>query len=64
MCHVTGFLPYFYIPAPVGFRREQLKPFQLALEVLPPSTIHCCFCAVTNVETESGESRTTGYPSR
>jgi len=52
MCHVTGFLPYFYIPAPVGFRREQLKPFQLALEVPtpphnPPSTVtsgglSCC----------------------
>jgi len=34
MCHVTGFLPYFYIPAPIGFQRTQLQPFQVALEVL------------------------------
>jgi hypothetical protein len=35
MCHVTGFLPYFYIPAPIGFQREQLKAFQVVLEVRP-----------------------------
>jgi hypothetical protein len=33
MCHVTGFLPYFYIPAPIGFQRTQLQPLQVALEV-------------------------------
>jgi DNA polymerase delta subunit 1 len=32
MCHVTGFLPYFYIPAPIGFQRQHLQPLQLALE--------------------------------
>lgn len=33
MCHVLGFLPYFYIPAPIGFQRDQLQPLQVALEV-------------------------------
>ena len=56
MCHVTGFLPYFYIPAPVGFRREQLKPFQLALEVRSPA--NPALKQANGVE--SGESRTTG----
>jgi len=32
MCHVTGFQPYFYIPAPIGFQPHQLKPFTGALE--------------------------------
>ena len=35
MCHVTGFLPYFYIPAPIGFQRQHLQAFQVALEVRP-----------------------------
>ena len=33
MCHVTGFLPYFYIHAPVDFQTKHLQPLQLALEV-------------------------------
>ena len=36
MCVVTGFLPYFYIPAPIGFQKSQLSAFQLALEVPRP----------------------------
>ncbi|KAG0335796.1 DNA-directed DNA polymerase delta [Podila horticola] len=32
ICHVTGFLPYFYVPAPLGFRIEQINAFQTALE--------------------------------
>ena len=55
MCHVTGFLPYFYIPAPIGFQRTQLQPLQIALEVLPSKSW-------VN-RSESGESRTTRYSS-
>ncbi|KAI1321493.1 DNA-directed DNA polymerase delta [Mortierella claussenii] len=32
ICHVTGFLPYFYVPAPVGFKIENIPAFQSALE--------------------------------
>jgi len=32
MCHVTGFLPYFYIPAPIGFQNGHLNSFTQALE--------------------------------
>lgn len=53
MCHVTGFLPYFYIPAPIGFQRTQLQPLQVALEVPPQKS------QINGLE--SGESRTTCY---
>ncbi|KAG0004858.1 DNA-directed DNA polymerase delta [Entomortierella chlamydospora] len=32
ICHVTGFLPYFYVPAPVGFKIENIPAFKTALE--------------------------------
>ncbi|CAG8508317.1 4347_t:CDS:2, partial [Acaulospora colombiana] len=32
MCDVKGFLPYFYVPAPIGFRNDDVKEFQTALE--------------------------------
>ncbi|KAF8937609.1 delta DNA polymerase [Dissophora ornata] len=32
LCHVTGFLPYFYVPAPVGFKIENIPAFKTALE--------------------------------
>ncbi|XP_057299818.1 DNA polymerase delta catalytic subunit-like [Hydractinia symbiolongicarpus] len=31
MCHVHGFVPYFYIPAPVGFKTEDCVTFREAL---------------------------------
>ncbi|KAK9765948.1 DNA-directed DNA polymerase delta [Basidiobolus ranarum] len=31
-CHVRGFFPYFYVPAPLGFRKEHIPEFKLALE--------------------------------
>ncbi|OLL24594.1 DNA polymerase delta catalytic subunit [Neolecta irregularis DAH-3] len=34
LCHVTGFSPYFYVPAPSGFRNDHISPFRMALEVL------------------------------
>jgi hypothetical protein len=67
MCHVTGFLPYFYIPAPIGFQRQQLQPLQVAIEVtviplLPflPTTI---FGYADSVFVESRFTRTTSDPS-
>ncbi|KAG0298991.1 DNA-directed DNA polymerase delta [Dissophora globulifera] len=33
ICHVTGFLPYFYVPAPVGFKIENIPALKSALEV-------------------------------
>jgi len=53
MCHVTGFLPYFYIPAPIGFQRQHLQPLQLALEVY-------LLCSLLMVE--SRESRSACNP--
>ncbi|ORX91873.1 hypothetical protein K493DRAFT_325449 [Basidiobolus meristosporus CBS 931.73] len=35
-CHVRGFFPYFYIPAPQGFTESHIPEFKMALEVLPP----------------------------
>ncbi|KAF9581072.1 DNA-directed DNA polymerase delta [Lunasporangiospora selenospora] len=32
VCHVTGFLPYFYVPAPERFKIENIPAFQSALE--------------------------------
>ncbi|KAG0255187.1 DNA-directed DNA polymerase delta [Actinomortierella ambigua] len=32
ICHVTGFLPYFYVPAPPGFKLENIPLFKQALE--------------------------------
>ncbi|ORZ22880.1 DNA polymerase family B-domain-containing protein [Lobosporangium transversale] len=32
ICHVTGFLPYFYVPAPMGFKVENIPTFKTALE--------------------------------
>ncbi|OZJ06486.1 DNA polymerase delta catalytic subunit [Bifiguratus adelaidae] len=32
LCHVTGFLPYFYFPAPPGFQNTHLRPLQAALQ--------------------------------
>ncbi|KAK3815059.1 MAG: delta DNA polymerase [Benniella sp.] len=32
ICHVTGFLPYFYVPAPVGFKIENIPGLKTALE--------------------------------
>ncbi|CAG8667152.1 4956_t:CDS:2, partial [Ambispora gerdemannii] len=32
LCHVSGFLPYFYIPAPVGFKDNDVSHFQRSLE--------------------------------
>ncbi|KAF9974253.1 DNA-directed DNA polymerase delta [Actinomortierella ambigua] len=32
ICHVTGFLPYFYIPAPPGFKPENITLLKQALE--------------------------------
>ncbi|KAG9304597.1 hypothetical protein G9A89_020161 [Geosiphon pyriformis] len=34
LCHIFGFLPYFYIPAPVGFKDRDLTQFQKCLEPL------------------------------
>jgi DNA polymerase delta subunit 1 len=34
LCIVTGFLPYFYVPAPIGFQESHIGSFQTALEVL------------------------------
>lgn len=31
MCHVHGFVPYFYIPAPVGFKTEDCVTFREVL---------------------------------
>jgi len=58
MCHVTGFLPYFYIPAPIGFQRTQLQAFQVALEV---SRVLRGVCVDV---VESSKSRTTSNSSR
>ncbi|KAL7749935.1 DNA-directed DNA polymerase delta [Sorochytrium milnesiophthora] len=33
-CHVHGFLPYFYVPAPAGFVKSQLAPFKALLNEL------------------------------
>ncbi|KAF9438595.1 DNA-directed DNA polymerase delta [Entomortierella beljakovae] len=32
ICHVTGFLPYLYVPAPSGFKIENIPAFSAALE--------------------------------
>ncbi|KAF9931664.1 DNA-directed DNA polymerase delta, partial [Modicella reniformis] len=32
ICHVTGFQPYFYIPAPLGFKIENIPALKAALE--------------------------------
>ncbi len=32
LCNVIGFLHYFYVPAPHGFREEHIKPFTKYLE--------------------------------
>ncbi|KAJ3249040.1 DNA-directed DNA polymerase delta [Chytriomyces hyalinus] len=32
LCHVHGFLPYFYIPAPNGFTEQNLQSFKEALD--------------------------------
>ncbi|KAG0235930.1 DNA-directed DNA polymerase delta [Actinomortierella wolfii] len=32
ICHVTGFLPYFYVPTPAGFKPENISAFKQALE--------------------------------
>ncbi|KAG0246374.1 DNA-directed DNA polymerase delta [Mortierella sp. GBA43] len=32
ICHVTGFLMYFYVPAPPGFKIEHIPAFQTSLE--------------------------------
>ncbi|KAG0364263.1 putative delta DNA polymerase [Gamsiella multidivaricata] len=32
ICHVTGFLPYFYVPAPMGFKIENIPALTSALE--------------------------------
>ncbi|ORY88005.1 DNA polymerase family B-domain-containing protein [Protomyces lactucae-debilis] len=32
LCHITGFLPYFYVPAPNGFTEKHLRPFMQAVE--------------------------------
>ncbi|KAI8977005.1 DNA polymerase family B-domain-containing protein [Mycotypha africana] len=31
LCHVRGFFPYFYFPAPIGFQRSHLPALQKAL---------------------------------
>ena len=32
MCHITGFLPYLYVPAPNGFKQTHMRSFMAALE--------------------------------
>lgn len=32
LAHITGFLPYFFVPAPNGFNTKHLQPFIRALE--------------------------------
>ena len=32
LCYVTGFLHYIYVPAPDGFRNDQCRHYQVALE--------------------------------
>ncbi|KAJ3135221.1 DNA polymerase delta catalytic subunit, partial [Irineochytrium annulatum] len=33
LCHVHGFLPYFYVPAPNGFKEEHIEHFRQSLNV-------------------------------
>jgi hypothetical protein len=33
MCHVHGFYPYFYAPAPNGFNASHLEEFKKTLDV-------------------------------
>lgn len=33
MCHVHGFYPYFYAPAPNGFNASHLEEFKQTLDV-------------------------------
>jgi DNA polymerase delta subunit 1 len=42
MLHVTNFLHYFYIAAPVGFQKHDCEPFKLFLEgeVAKQHTLH------------------------
>ncbi|RHZ51266.1 hypothetical protein Glove_481g92 [Diversispora epigaea] len=32
LCYIKGFQPYFYIPAPVGFKNDDVAEFQTSLE--------------------------------
>ncbi|CAG8457220.1 5856_t:CDS:10 [Paraglomus occultum] len=34
LCHVTGFLPYFYIPAPAGFKENDVPSLIKAIETV------------------------------
>ena len=34
LCHVHGFYPYFYVPAPVGFTSSSIQPYLHTLDVL------------------------------
>lgn len=29
LCHVHGFLPYFYVEAPAGFKKEHCRAFKV-----------------------------------
>ena len=55
LCHIYGFLPYFYVPAPIGFLAKHLPDLQHHLEV-------CCSCGCTafmllfNIECSSTSS--------
>jgi hypothetical protein len=33
MCHIHGFVPYFYVPAPAGFNSSMCAEFQSVLQV-------------------------------
>lgn len=33
LAHITGFMPYFYIPVPRGFETEDIHPFMSELNV-------------------------------
>ena len=40
LCNLTGFLHYFYIPAPVGFREETIREFTSYLQEIFTRQIH------------------------
>jgi hypothetical protein len=45
LVHVTGFMPYFYIPVPRGFENEDIGPFITDLNVRqcrPPLLTYMC----------------------